>query len=154
MQKIHLRLATEADVAGPVIEAARDLAKRFPHLKYDEDTTLDNFFLVIDQPNQKECMMVVAEDEKGNFRGVIAGVLVKIPYNSDSYANEMLFWTDGTPKVFKALHRAYTDWAEGVGAKSMFISAPVGKHSPERWDQFYKTLGYSMYEHRFVKEVN
>lgn len=152
LPKVHLRLATEADVVGPVMSAAEELATKFESLPFDEEDTLANFFLVIDQPDQKECMMVVAEDEEGKFRGVIAGVLVKIPYSDKSIANEMLFWTDGTPSVFKALHKAYVSWAEGLGVTKMFISAPADRPE-DRWQQFYKTLGYTPCEYRYVREV-
>ena len=147
---MYLRHATEEDIDF-ILQASRDIHGKFGGVEFNEDTTLDTIYSFLDKEDFSESMMVVAFDETGH-KGVIAAMLSLTPFSTKVVATELLFWTDGSPKAFKALHSAYRIWAEKAGANVIMISAPPTKEHV-KYSKFYKNLGYEPFEYKFIGDI-
>lgn len=147
---LKIKQATEEDVDF-ILEAARDIHEGFNSVPFDEDTTLDTIYAFLDKEDMSESMLLVAFDDTGK-KGVLAAMLTMMPFSTRKIAIEPLFWTDGSPSVFKALHKAYILWSEKVGADFKSISAPPNKDQ-SKYAKFYKNLGYEPYEYKYMGVV-
>jgi len=150
---INIRLAQEEDIEV-ILEASRDIHSKasFSQVPFDEDTVAAVIFSFIDGP-VNERMIVIAENEQNEVVGVIAGTLLPSFYSTSRIAAEPLFWSNGSPKVFKALTECFENWAKEVGADFAIIGSH-SQYTPERWSKFYKKFGYKPYENTFMKEFN
>jgi len=146
---MHLRKANKDD-AEFIAGVAEELHGSFKAVAFDKETTLDNIDHFI-HADDNEAMILVAEDDDG-IRGVICFMLTLTPFSLEKVACEPLFWTDGSRGSFKLLNKAYTIWAEKVGADVTLVSAPPTRNF-EKWERLYKKMGYDTLEHTFIRKV-
>lgn len=149
---LNIRLAKDEDIEV-ILEAARDIHSKasFATVPFDEDTVSAVIFSFIDGPVD-ERMLVLAENEKNEVVGVLAATVIPSFYSLSRIAAEPLFWSNGSPKVFKALTECFEDWAKSVKADFVIIGSH-SQYTPERWSKFYKKFGYKPYENTFMKEL-
>lgn len=145
---MHLKLAEKQDIPF-ILGAAQKLAEDFEGVEFDRETTKDTIDAFLNSDLEESMLVVAYVDDK--YVGVVAGMLSVTPFSTKTVAVEPLFWTDGNPKAFKALHEAFVTWADKAGADVKMLSAPPTREY-SKWKRFYKKLGYRPYEHTFIKE--
>jgi len=143
-----LKLADKQDF-NFILGAAQKLHEDFKGVEFDRETTKDTIDAFLNG-NLEESMLVVAFEED-KYVGVVAGMVSLTPFSTKKIAIEPLFWTNGSYKAFKSLHKAFITWADKVGADAKVLAVPPTKEF-SKWERFYTKLGYRAYEHSFIKE--